>query len=134
MTTEQAARRFYVSLAIAMSIFLGGSLGVAWLDKHADLPVMATVALAVVPMVALLSMFWLHWRFVREIDEFLRQIQIKALLSASAAAMAIASGWGYLENYVDAPALPIFYLNPIFWLAYGIAVGIFTRRETGSLS
>ena len=102
-------------------------MGLAWLDKNASLPGALFVALTIIPIAALLSMFWLHWRFLQEIDEYLRQIQINALLCGAAVALAIATGWGYLEKYSDLAALPVFWLNPVFWVAYGIAAAVFTR-------
>lgn len=115
-----------------MIIFMAGSLGLAWLDTNSDLPGTVLIALTIIPIMALLSMFWIHWRFMREIDEYLRLIQVKALLSGTAVVMVIATGWGYLESYVDTPALPIFWLNPIFWAAYGAGAGYFTYRDRGA--
>lgn len=127
MSEKQATLRYFAGFVPAMAIFLGGSLGLAWLDKKVGLPDPVMIALAIVPIVALLSMFWLHWRFLQEIDEYLRQIQINALLCGAAVALAIATGWGYLEQYSDLAALPVFWLNPVFWVAYGIAAAVFTR-------
>jgi hypothetical protein len=133
MNVKQATARYYKVLVPAMILFLGSSLGLAWIDKNVDVPGVALVALAAVPIVALLSMFWIHWRFMNEIDEFLRQIQVKALLAGAALVLAIATGWGYLESYADAPTMPIFWLNPIFWTAYGLSAIYFTKRAGVSL-
>lgn len=129
MSEKQAARRYHSVFIPTMIVFLGGSLGLAWLDKNTDLSGAVLVSLTVVPILALLSMFWIHWRFLNEIDEYLREIQIKSLLFGAAIVMAIATAWGYLEAYVNAPALPIFWLNPIFWMAYGAGAGYFTMRD-----
>tara|TARA_R110000850_G_scaffold90933_4_gene193389 strand:+ start:128 stop:538 length:411 start_codon:yes stop_codon:yes gene_type:complete len=132
MDEKHVTRRYYAAFIPAMVIFLGGSLGLVWLDASIDLPGTVLAALALVPIIALLSTFWIHWRYMQEIDEYLRQIQVKALLSGAAVVLAIATGWGYLESYVDAPALPIFWLNPISWVAYGVTAAFVTKRETGS--
>jgi len=129
MNVNRAARRYHMGFIPAMTVFLAGSLGLVWLDANADPGPWIMAALAVIPVVALLSMFWLHWRFMQDVDEFLRKIQVNSILCAAAVVLAIATGWGYMENFVDAPALSVFWLNPIFWATYGIAATIFTRRE-----
>lgn len=129
MNEKRATRRYHMGFVPAMIVFMGGTLGLVWLDANSRLSGPYLMALTAVPILALLSMFWLHWRFMQEIDEFLRRIQINALLSGAAVVLVIATGWGYLEKFVDAPALSVFWLNPIFWAAYGIAATIFTIRE-----
>jgi hypothetical protein len=79
-----------------------------------NLPPVALYALATIPVVAILSAFWAHLRFINEVDEFLRTIQIKAVIFGIACVRAIASGWGTLELLADAPKLKVFWLLPIF--------------------
>ena len=128
-----AKRRYQRGLVPAMVIFLCGSFGLAWLDANADPSNYVMIAISVVPVAAALFMFSLHWRLLNEVDEYLRQIQINALLIGATVALTIATGWGYLESYIDAPALPIFWLNPIFWIVYGSAAAVMTKRA-GSFS
>lgn len=123
MNTKRATARYFAFFIPAMLIFLGASVGLAWLEKGEAVSKGVMIGLALIPIVALLSMFWLHWRFLSDIDEYLRQIQIKGLLFAAAIVMTLATGWGYLENFFDVPALPVFWLNPVFWLAYALGVG-----------
>ena len=117
----------------AMFVFLGGSVGLTWLDNGTETPNAVLAVLAIVPIVALLSMFWLHWRFLQDIDEFLRQIQIKALLFGAAIALGFGTAWGYFEMYIGAPAISVFWLNPLFWAAYALGVVFFSRTDGASL-
>lgn len=129
MSEKKATQRYFQAFIPAMVIFLGGSLGLAWLNENSSVAAPTLIGLAIVPILASLSMFWLHWRFLNEIDEFLRQIQTNALLFGAAIVMAVATAWGYCEAYLDAPSFPMFWLNPLFWIAYALAVSIQTYRN-----
>lgn len=130
MSNLTAKKRYFRVFYPAMAIFLVASAALGALDPKAVSPVLA-YGLALVPIVALLSVFWAHWRFMNEIDEFLRTIQMQAVLFGVAVVLVISFGWGFLENYVDAPRLHIIWLTPIYWLAYAAAATVLTRRATG---
>lgn len=131
MNVKEASRRYHMAFIPAMVLFLGGSLGLVWLDSNTGLPGEILVALTAVPIMALLSMFWIHWRYMQDIDEFLREIQIRGVMAGAAVALAVGTAWGYLEMYVDAPPISVFWINPLFWVAYAVATVIFTRRAGG---
>ena len=131
MTAEQATRRYFEVFVPSMIGYMAGSLGTTWAADHMILPPVALYGLAIIPIIAIFSAFWAHWRFVNEIDEFLRTIQIKAVIFGIACVMAIASGWGTLELLADAPILKVFWLLPIFWVSYSAAAVVLTKREAG---
>lgn len=131
MTNEQAKRR-YLGVVIPGTIaFVAASLALRVADDAAMLPLPALYAVSVVPVGIMLGMFWAHWRYMKEIDEFLRSIQVKGAFAGLIVVMTIATGWGWLEFYAEAPRLSIFWLNPLYWIAYSIAVVIFTPRDGG---
>ena len=117
--------------ALIKPLTSAGSLGTTWAADHMNLPPVALYGLAIIPIIAIFSAFWAHWRFVNEIDEFLRTIQVKAVIFGIACVMAIASGWGTLELLADAPILKVFWLLPIFWVSYSAAAVVLTKREAG---
>lgn len=127
MTNAEAKRRYFHVFVPAMLVFLASSFAIAWLQIGGA----ALYLAALVPIAALVSVFWAHWRLMREIDEFLRTIQMQAVLFGLAVILLIATGWGFLETYADTPRLGIFWLNPIFWLAYAAGAAIFSKRATG---
>ncbi|MFC0008506.1 hypothetical protein [Devosia nitrariae] len=128
MTNEQATRRYFTVLVPATIMFLGSSLAVKLLDEAGVLPLPGLYAVAVIPIVAMLVPFWAHWRYMSEIDEFLRSVQLKAMFAGLALVMSLASSWGYLEFYAGAPELSVFWLNPIYWIAYAVAAAALTLR------
>ncbi|MEP3278199.1 MAG: hypothetical protein ABJN26_15315 [Stappiaceae bacterium] len=131
MTPEQATGRYFKIFVPSMIGYLVGSVGTTWAADNMNLPPAALYGLALVPIVAILSAFWAHWRFINEVDEFLRSIQIKAIIFGIACVMVIASGWGTLELLADAPKLKVFWLLPIFWVSYSAAAIVVTKREGG---
>lgn len=128
MTNEQATRRYLAFVFPAAVLFVGASYAIKMADEASLLPEPALYAAAVLPVIILLALFWAQWRYMGEIDEFLRSIQIKATFVALTAVMTIATGWGYLEFYADAPRLSIFWLNPLYWIAFGVATVAISRR------
>ena len=131
MTPERATGRYFKIFVPAMVGYMAGTLGITWAADNMSLPPVALYGLAVIPIVAILCSFWAHWRFITEIDEFLRTIQIKAVLFGVACVLAIASAWGTLEMLADAPLLSVFWLVPIFWVSYSAAAMVITKREGG---
>lgn len=127
MSAKRATQRYYSVMAPAMAIYLGASFGIALFGDGLAIELIYLIALA--PILAMLAMFWAHWRFISEIDEFLRSIHIRALIAGLAVMLIIATGWGYLEQYADAPVLSVFWLNPIFWIAYALSAVVSAGRD-----
>lgn len=134
MTHKQAHRRYMKLAAFSMVLYIIGIMALSWTREHMELPLFAIYGLLVFPVFSILLWMWGMWRYVTEIDEFLRSIQVKSIMYGLAIMLAITSGWGLLEFYSDVPKLPIFYAMPIFTGAYGIAHIIITKREGGVCS
>lgn len=128
MTEIQATRRYFVVLMPAALVFLAACFTAASLDKYGVSSTVPLYALITIAVGALFFTFWALWRFINEIDEFLRAIQLNGLLFGLLFIMMVATGWGLLEEYGNVPKLPVFWLNPMFWLAYSAAVGMQTFR------
>ena len=128
MDTETATKRFFLILFPATFVFVAASVGIAMLDQFAEPSQITLIAISLIPIIAQLLTFWAYWRFVTEIDEFLRAIQIRAVLFGLASILLIATAWGYLEAYAETPRLELLWLNPIYWASYGLGALVFTRR------
>lgn len=128
MTNEMATRRYLGFLVPAAIMFIGVGVALRLADNAAMLPPPALYAVSIVPVGIMLSMFWSHWRYMGEIDEFLRFIQLKATFAGLFIVLSIAAGWGWLELFADAPRLSIFWLNPLYWFAYSAASVILNIR------
>ncbi|MBU1175845.1 MAG: hypothetical protein KKH72_10635 [Alphaproteobacteria bacterium] len=131
MTNIEAKRRYFRVFIPAMVIFLGASGVFAALGLDAQGPSPAILAFAILPVGSQIALFVAHLRFIGEVDEYLRSIQIKAVLFALAVILIIATGWGYLEAYASVPRLHILWLNPIYWVSYAVAAMTLSLRATG---
>ncbi|PHR92628.1 MAG: hypothetical protein COA69_07295 [Robiginitomaculum sp.] len=134
MTHKQAHRRYMKLSAALMVLYVVGILGLSLAEKHTNIPRVALYGLTGFPIAAIFGWMWGLWRYVNEIDEFLRAIQIKSIMYGLTIVMGVSTGWGLLEFYSEVPRLPIFYVVPIFSGAYGIAHIIISRREGGVCS
>lgn len=132
MTNEKATRRYFIFITPAILAFVAVSFTLRVADDAGIMPAPALYAASIVPVGIMLGMFWAHWRYMGEIDEFLRFIQFKGVFTGLIVVMTIASGWGWLELYADAPRLPVFWLNPIYWIGYGAGVAFFSWRNGGA--
>jgi hypothetical protein len=97
------------------------------IDRDAPLGPL-TVALALVPGLALLAAIGAIGRFVAELsDEYLRMLEVRKLIVATGVTLAVTSVWGLLELYsASLPRLPVFYVFPI-WCG-GLFVGQLVNR------
>ncbi len=132
MTNKDARKRYFKIFIPAMLGYVVSIFGVSKLiDKSADVTVF-TYGLALVPAIFVFLWVWSHARFILEVDEFVRMLQIKSILYGLVALMAITTAWGFLEIYAQVPAIPIFYVLPGFYGCYGIAAMIIgTRNDAG---
>lgn len=129
MTTKQATSRFFRVFVPAMLLYITVTAGMTQLTNDGDLSARTLYALSLIPIVAIFIAFWAQLRFVLELDEFLRLIQIKGTFFGIVCVMVIASGWGQLERLADVPRIQVFWLLPIFWSAQGLATTIISKRE-----
>ena len=122
------AYRRYLRRMIPLSLVYAGSIALASLliPDHASASV-ATVALALIPGFAALGWIWAMARLLVELDdEYLRMLEVRKFLVATGFALSITSIWGLLELYTDVPALPIFFVWPLWCM--GLVVGQLVNR------
>ncbi len=87
-----------------------------------------TYGLALIPVGLLLFVFWAFQRFLSEVDEFIRSVHRQGVWFGLAIILIVSTSWGFFERYADVTALPIFWLTPIFWISYGLATGLLSKR------
>lgn len=131
-TPTNPAYRRYMRRMIPLSLVYVGAVALASLliPNHASAGI-ATVALALIPGFAALGWIWAMARLLVELDdEYLRMLEVRKFLVATGFALSITSIWGLLELYTDVPALPIFFVWPLWCM--GLVVGqLFNRTQMG---
>lgn len=88
-----------------------------------------TVAIALIPGVAVMGFIWALARYYTELDdEYLRLLEIRKALVATGLTLAFTSSWGILEIYTNVPRAPLFWVFPVWCI--GLAVGALVNRLT----
>src|SRR5216684_4811818 len=98
-------RRLSVPLMIFYSVFC--FVGPAMLAMGHP-PKWALGLVAVVTGAPIAALFWQMGRLLRETDEYMRKIQVDALLSGGAITLSVAVIWSFLELYQVVPRAKFF--------------------------
>lgn len=122
-------RRLFVPVMAFYVVFcFVGPLVMAAYKGHPPTWLMAIVA--VISGAPIAIVFWLMGRYLRETDEFTRQVQLDALVPATGITLSLAVVWGFLELYLVMPRAKIFtpmiMVGPTFFFFYGV---IFTLQR-----
>jgi len=84
-------------------------------------------ALAILPALPIIAVFFILGRYLIELDDgYRRMLEVRKAMVATGFSMALATGWGFLEIYAQAPHIPLFFV-PISWFA-GLGLGAAVNR------
>ncbi len=120
--TNPAGCRYLKRFAPAMAAYVAAILGVTWWVKHAPPTGPLLYLAALLPALPLLVVIWAMGRYlVEETDEYLRARQVQSILWGAGITLAIATVWGFLESYANAPHAPAYYAFIVFCAAMGMA-------------
>jgi len=85
--------------------------------------------LALLPGLAGLAFLYGYFRFINEMDELARKIQIEATMIAVAAMLTFTLTWGLMEMFIDDMVrIPMFWVFPFYFGVQGVASGFLSRR------
>jgi hypothetical protein len=128
-TNNPATRRYMWRMTITMVLYVAFLIlavetfvhyrptgALAWL--LAFLP-----ALAIIGQIAAFGMY-----LAEEKDEFMRNLQIQALLWGIGATLSVTVTWGFLENFVHLRHMDLILVYPLYCALSGIALGIQKMR------
>lgn len=123
------SRRYFARLAISLTVYVVALIGGTYLFQHKAIHGLALWVAAGLPGLALVGAFYAIGMLIVETkDEFLRMLLVRKVLYASALAIALATVWGFLENFELVAHLPAFYWA-VVWFA-GFALGGWINRLT----
>lgn len=121
-------------LVPAMVIYLVATISISWGEKNLGFSSGVLYGLASIPTLAMLVAMWAHWRHVNELDEYLRDVQIKGMMFGLAVVLAVSATWGLLERLANAPRLDILFVTVVFAFGYSGATMFLTfqnRKPSG---
>lgn len=133
MAAYNPAYRRYLRRFVPLTLAYGASIALATAVIPDDAPAgIGTIALAVLPGLAVVGWLWAMARLLVELDdEYLRMLEVRKFLVATGTTLAVTSVWGILELYTSVPKLPVFFVFPLWCL--GLAVGaVFNLLRFGS--
>lgn len=116
-----ALRRYnrrFMAATFAYSLALFAAV---WLTQQGGWPTPVLVVIALAPAAAVLGMIWTMARLiVEEQDEYLRANYVRDALFATGLMLALATSWGFLEQFELVPHLPSWWVFPAWAISLGI--------------
>lgn len=130
MAKNPAYRRYQRRFLPITAVYVATIALATWLVPDNAPASVATIGLAILPGLAVLGWIWAIGRLLVELeDEYLRMLEVRKVLVATALTLAVCSVWGILELFTpDVPRLPVFFVFPIWCL--GLGAGALVNRLT----
>jgi hypothetical protein len=111
--------RRFIPLMIAYVVIL---LAAVWLKRTINPSPAITALLAIASALPLIGVVWTFGRvLVEETDEYQRSLLVRQIIVATGFMLSVTSVWGFLEDFGQAPHLPLYWAF-ILWCA-GLGVG-----------
>lgn len=128
-----AYRRYQRRFVPVTLLYLAFFALATWLIPDNAPASILTVGIAILPGLAVLGWIWAMARLLVELDdEYLRMLEVRKILVATALTLALCSVWGILELYSpDIPRLPVFFVFPTWCLGLGFGA-VANRLSFGS--
>ena len=122
--------RSYIKVHMILSVvYLALVALAAWFIPDDAAPSPAVIAFAILPGLIVLGWIWNMGRLLLNMeDEFLRMLEVRKALWATAITLALCGGWGLVELFASVPRRPVFFIFPIWCL--GLVVGQLINRFT----
>lgn len=132
MNNKEAHKRYFKVFVPSMAGYLVSIVGATWLTNMTDTVSLLHFILALIPAGFVFMFMWAQARYVVEIDEFMRMLQVKAMMWGIIITMAATTAWGLLEFFTPVPKVPIFFVLPVFYGIYGVTSGVLRRQYNAS--
>jgi hypothetical protein len=122
-------RRYLIRLFTAMGLYIVSLFAAKYLLKHHLVGGWAVWPLAILPGLSVVGAFYaVGMLIIEQKDEFIRMLLVRQTLVASAFSLAIATVWGFLENFGLVVHVDAFYWA-ILWFI-GLGIGAIVNRIT----
>jgi hypothetical protein len=123
---KTSARRYVVEFGGAMTAYVVVLLSAVWvLNAFPEAP--WRYAVAVLPVLPVLLVLWAVQRFVAELDELQRRVQLEGLAFACVGTGVLTFTYGFLEG-VGLPHLSWTWVLPGMFALWGLGVALAGRR------
>jgi hypothetical protein len=125
-----AIRMYLIRLFVLMSIYIITLLAAVTAFKSHAVSGIAAYALAVLPALPIIGVFWAVMRLlVEETDEFVRMLHVRQSLVATGFCLTVMTVWEFLQNFDLVPPGNGGFGAAFFWFM-GLGVGALYNRIT----
>lgn len=126
-----AQRRYFWRVLVACMGYAVTLILANYLIDVVRVPPMLAVGAALLPALFVIGFFWAFARLlIEEPDEYLRNLLVRQVLVASGFTLAVATLWGFLEDFDLVLHVPAWYVVPLFLLGQFVG-GIFNKLTLG---
>ena len=117
-----AGRRYMARFVPSMIGYVVAIMAAVWLIDRDMVAGWTLYAVAIAPAVFILGVIWAMGMYlVEETDEYIRMRLVRAMMVATGITLAIASVWGFLEQFADVAHVPAYYGFVIWCGSMGLA-------------
>ena len=125
-----AIRRYLHRLALFMLAYMALIFTAGYLFRHAPPHGLLAYAVAVLPALPIIGVFWTVARLlVEETDEYMRMLFVRQTLFATAFCLTVMTVWEFLQNYEVVPPGNGGFGAAFFWFM-GLGFGAIWNRVT----
>ena len=124
-----AARRFFRNHIVLTVLYIGMVALASLVIPDDAAPTPMVILFALLPGLVVMGWIWnMGSLLVNMEDEYLRMLEVRKVLWATAVTLSICAGWGLVELFAAIPRLPVFFVFPIWNV--GLALGQVINRFT----
>jgi hypothetical protein len=121
--------RYVVRMWVAAAFCILFAFASAFAFRFGHVHGVLAYAMAVLPSIPIVAaLIWTGMYLDEEKDEFQRNLLIQCLLAGMGATLALTTIWGYLENFGQAPHMPLTFVYAIFWVATAVSNPVIRLR------
>jgi hypothetical protein len=124
-----AKRRFFKRFAVSMLLYVLLIIVVVSVFVRYHPTGLLAYGMAVLPALPIAGMLVVIGLYLaEETDEFVRNMQVQAMLGGIGCTLVVVSVWGFLENFAHVRHLDLFLVYPLFWFFVAISTVVVKLR------
>lgn len=125
-STSPAGRRYTRRFIPLMLLYVAAIFLTVWVFANNPPQGWLRYALAALPALPIIGVIWAVGLYLHEEeDEYVRMRLATVSLYATGVTLALATVWGFLEQFGTVPHIPLYYAFVGFWAAFGVVQLIF---------
>jgi hypothetical protein len=129
MTNKQASTRFMKIFIPTMILYSVSCFAVPEILKMSDFAKPIVYAISLIPALCIGVALWAQWRQAMEVDEYMRHLQLRAMVFSLGCILAVSAAIGFLQFYAGLENFSVFFAIPAFYVFHAMGMFVLTRRD-----